>query len=76
MAQRLSGRFVAKPMAAINMTPMVPALLAVLVVAMVSSTPSLDSSRRLRLSGINRAFPPPARRTARKRMTDLTRSRR
>jgi biopolymer transport protein TolR len=55
MAQRLSGRFVAKPMAAINMTPMVPALLAVLVVAMVSSTPSLNAVDVVAPAGL----PPP-----------------
>jgi biopolymer transport protein ExbD len=36
MAQRLSGRFVAKPMASINMTPMVPVLLAVFVVVLTA----------------------------------------
>jgi len=36
MAQRLAGRFEAKPMASINMTPMVPVLLAVFVVVLTA----------------------------------------
>ena len=36
MAQKLSGRFAAKPMASINMTPMVPVLLAIFVVVLTA----------------------------------------
>ena len=37
MAKRLAGRFEAKPMASINMTPMVPVLLALFAVIAVAS---------------------------------------
>lgn len=42
MTQRLAGRFAAKPMATINLTPMVPVLLALF--AMVAVAASVDRS--------------------------------
>jgi biopolymer transport protein ExbD len=40
MARRLTGRFEARPMASINLTPMVPVLLALFVMVLVVGQPS------------------------------------
>jgi len=57
MAKGLAGRFELKPIASINMTPMVPALLAVLVVSMVSAAPR---PKALAISTVEGVPPPPS----------------
>lgn len=62
MAQRLAGRFEARPIAAINMTPLVPVLL-VLFAVVAASLPSGVSSLKLDVPPIDpgprEAVPPP-----------------
>jgi biopolymer transport protein ExbD len=55
MARRLAGRFEARPVAAINLTPMVPVLLALFVVVAVAA--SVDHPA-LRLDAPPQDFPP------------------
>jgi biopolymer transport protein ExbD len=57
MARRLAGRFEARPMAAINLTPMVPVLLALFAVVAVAASANHSA---LTLDVSPKDFPPPS----------------